>query len=95
MSGDSTESAALITRTSQAKSDLEAVDPPDHCREHHSLLLAQIADALALLKEVQIATQTGDTAKLAALAAGGERRQEEALRLQEIDRKLRSQLEPR
>ena len=92
MSGDATESAALLSRTSQAKSDLEAFDPPDHCREHHSLLLAQIADALALLKEVQTATQSGDTAKLTTLAAGGQQRQAEALRLQEIDRKLRSEL---
>lgn len=92
VSGSPAEFDRLYEKTSQARADLEAVQPPAGCAEHHRLLLRQLSDAVALLDEVRRATESGDTRELAALSARGEQMQGEATRLRDVDRSLRATL---
>ncbi len=92
MASDPADSDALIQRTSQAKADLAAVTPPSECQEHHTLLLGQLAEAVVILREVRTADASGDVTRLAALAESSLKSQDEAAKLSELDRRLRSRI---
>lgn len=94
MASDPADSDALIQQTSQAKADLAAVTPPSECQEHHTLLLGQLSEAVVILREVRTADASGDVTRLAALAESSLKSQEEAAKLSEIDRRLRSRIRP-
>lgn len=94
MTSDPADSEALVQQTNQAKADLAAVTPPSECQEHHTLLLGQLSEAVVLLREVRAADASGDVTRLAALAESSLKSQEEAAKLSEIDRRLRSRIRP-
>jgi hypothetical protein len=89
MSGDDRQLDAVIIKTSQAVSDVKAAETPLSCQEHKDLVLGQLSHTVALLREVQAATQAGDTAKLNSLPLPDDQIMGQALRLQELDRSLR------
>jgi hypothetical protein len=89
MSGDGQHLDSVLARTRQAEAELQGVAPPAQCQEHYGLLMSQLQQSEDLLSEVKAANATGDTARLANLAAAGQTAQGDSLRLQELDRSLR------
>lgn len=90
MAGNAQQFDELLEQTKTIMLELGAVQPPEECREHHRLLLAQLAKASALLREVKAANASGHTERLDAvasqsLAQGGQ----EFITLQQLDRVLR------
>lgn len=89
MSSPPSEFDSLLSKTSQARTDLAAVNPPEDCREHHSLVLGQLDEALRLLGETKDANASGDTRVLLEQLEVAQGSQADAVRLQTIDRALR------
>ena len=89
MAGDQDELKRLLTRTEQARAEVAALKPPPECAEHQSMVVAQLQEAVGLLREVQAAQASGDAGPLRELASRAEASQGEAVRLQVLDRSLR------
>lgn len=90
MHGDTSGFDQLIASTQQTIDALGEIKPPASCSEHHRLTLGQLRDSLGLLKQVKTATVAMDTSALPALSTQGKSMQADAMRLQELDRKLRA-----
>ncbi len=90
LQGDNSGMDSLLASTKSTLVKLEAVQPPNSCREHHTLLLKQLRQGVALLSGVGKATGTLDTSSLTKLSSQGKSMQAEAQRFAELDRQLRS-----
>lgn len=90
--GGQQELERLRDGTRQARQALRQVVPPSDCRKHHTLALAQLADAQALLEEVAGASATGDPQRLQSLAGRQESAPGESAELYRLDRLLRQGL---
>ena len=92
MSGDTSGFNSLLTTTRQAKTSLQSVTPPPSCKEHHTRLLSQLSQSVALLDDVYQAIQSNDTSKLSSVAARGQSMQAETEKFKQLDRSLRGDL---
>lgn len=90
MTGDTSGFDILLTEARGTLSRLQAIRPPSHCQEHHSLNVKQLQTGIALLGKVKDATQGMDTAALSQLSLQGHAMQSEIIRLQQIDQELRT-----
>jgi hypothetical protein len=86
--GGEEELERVLAATTRTRVDMRAIAPPPECREHHALVVAQLGDALELLKQVSVA----DSQRLQALTGRVDESQAEAGRLHQLDRKLREGL---
>ncbi len=92
MTGDTSGFDILLTEARGTLSRLQAIRPPSHCQEHHSLNIKQLQTGIALLGKVKDATQGMDTAALSQLSLQGHAMQSEIVRLQQIDQELRASI---
>lgn len=90
MQGDTRAFDQLIGSSEAALRELKAIDAPARCREHHSLMVGQLNSGIALLRRVKGATVSMDTTALASLSLAGKDMQNDVMRLQQLDRELRS-----
>ncbi len=90
LQGDNSQFEALAATTKSTLNNIRRIEPPAECREHHAMLIKQMQQGLELLEQVQQSTVSLDTSNLTAVAARGQAMQEEVLRFQELDRRLRS-----
>jgi hypothetical protein len=90
MQGDSSGFDHLLETSQAALRDLQAIKPPASCKEHHTLMVRQVRDGIALLSKVGSATTSLDTTSLSSLALQGKDMQSDIARFQELDRQLRS-----
>ena len=90
MSGDTSGFDILLSEARGTLDKLNAIEPPAHCKEHHSLNAKQLRAGIALLEQVKNAAQGLDTAALSQLSMQGHAMQAEIARLQEIDSALRA-----
>ena len=91
MSSPPSEFDSVVDNARQARTELSKLVPPDDCREHHSLVVAQLDEALRLLEQTKEANASGDTRVLLEQLEVAQSSQSEAVRLQTLDRALRAQ----
>lgn len=90
MQGDTRAFDQLIGSTEGALRTVQAIKPPARCKEHHSLMMGQLRSGIDLLRKVKGATVSMDAGSLAGLSMQGKDLQGDVMRLQQLDRELRS-----
>ncbi len=89
MSSPPSEFDSLVSKTEEARTELSKVAPPADCREHHTLILQQLDEAIRLLGQTKEANASGDTRVLLKQLEVAQGSQADAVRLQTVDRALR------
>ena len=85
---------SVLAQTTQAAAKVQALEAPPECLEHKTLVLAQLQYSLTLLRELQLALESGDASKLQELSTVDHENLSQADRLRDIDEALRPNENP-
>lgn len=89
LNGDQHGFDELLSATRKNLSAVQAIHPPEVCKEHHRLVTRQLNQSIAMLSKVKSAIVTMDSSTLTALASQGQGMQKEAEMIQKLEKKLR------
>lgn len=90
LQGDNSGFESLLKIAQSAVGKMQAIKAPPSCKEHQQLTVAQLKQAVTLLRSVQSAAKTGDTSVLASLSLQGKDMKLDIGRLQKLDNQLRA-----
>ncbi len=92
MSGDTSRFDALVKELGEAHARIAALTPPPEAAAHHRALLAQTAQAKAMMTKLGAALAKRDPSALSTMADEAQRMQSAAQALEQEDKALRSRL---
>ena len=89
LNGDQHGFDELLAATRNNLNAVQAIHPPEVCKEHHRLVTRQLNQSIAMLSKVKSAMVAMDTGALTALSSQGQGMQKEAEMIQKLEKKLR------
>ncbi len=87
--GDTSGVDVLLEQARSAQAALGRVKPPEVCKPHYRLMLAEMKSSVAILAQLKAALETSDSTALAGMASKGAAAQRQARQLEQLTRELR------
>ncbi len=87
--GDTSGVDSLLAQTRASQAALAKVKPPESCKAHYRLMLAEMKTSVQILQSLKSALETSDSMALAGMAGKGAAAQRQARQLEKLTTELR------
>lgn len=87
--GDTSGVDVLLEQARGAQAALGKIRPPEVCKPHYRLMVAEMKSSVAILAQLKTALDTSDSTALAGMASKGAAAQRQARQLEQLTRELR------
>ena len=89
MMGDTSGVDSLLGQAQASQAALAKVKPPESCKAHYRLMLAEMKTSVQILQSLKSALETSDSMALAGMAGKGAAAQRQARELEKLTAELR------